>query len=148
MDIFDCQLRAKQVVGIVGIKYATLDYWLRPDRGNILVCSVPAEGKGSDRIFSFLDVVRIRAVKRLRDDGISLQTIRAAIRLLTEEWRLADPLRSGRLLVIDGRPYYEPTEDQLWDVLSRQGAIRRCVVLDTGELARETAEQVEAMAAV
>ena len=79
MDIFNCQLVAKQVMNLTGLSYARLDYWLRPERGIIFTCAVPAKGKGSDRIFSFLDVIRIRAVKQLRDQGVSLQIIRKVL---------------------------------------------------------------------
>ena len=137
-----CQLPTKDVARLAGVPFTTLHYWVKT---RLLTCEVPARGTGTARRWGFLDVVAARMVARLRRDNVSLQTIRKAVRIMVEEWRLADPLRCGRLLAVDGQVYYDPTEDDLWDVLSRQRAIRRCVVLDIGELARETAEHVEAL---
>jgi DNA-binding transcriptional MerR regulator len=53
---------AGQVVKLSGVPYAKLDYWVR---SGILRPSVEqASGKGSDRTFSFRDVVARRSCSR------------------------------------------------------------------------------------
>src|SRR5256885_5873124 len=60
-----------------GISYRQLDYWART---GLVVPSVrPAAGSGSQRLYSFRDIVVLKVVKRLLDAGGSLQNIRKAI---------------------------------------------------------------------
>jgi DNA-binding transcriptional MerR regulator len=85
-----------------GITYRQLDYWART---GLVVPSVrPAAGSGSQRLYSFRDIVVLKVVKRLLDAGVSLQNIRKAI----------DQLRSRGVadlaqitLISDGTTVYE-----------------------------------------
>ncbi len=62
---------------IVGITYRQLDYWART---GLVVPSVRgASGSGSQRLYSFKDVLVLKVVKRLLDAGVSLQNIRLAV---------------------------------------------------------------------
>jgi DNA-binding transcriptional MerR regulator len=86
----------------VGISYRQLDYWART---SLVVPSVrDASGSGTQRLYSFRDLVVLKVVKRLLDAGVSLQNIRKAI----------DTLRSrgvgdlaGITLISDGTSVYE-----------------------------------------
>src|ERR1043166_2347042 len=86
----------------VAISYRQLDYWART---GLVVPSVrDASGSGSQRLYSFRDIVVLKVVKRLLDAGVSLQNIRKAI----------DTLRSrgvgdlaGITLISDGTTVYE-----------------------------------------
>ncbi len=46
-----------------------------------------AEGSGSQRLYSFDDIVQLRVVKRLLDTGVSLQRVRLAIEELRARGR-------------------------------------------------------------
>ncbi|WP_424325919.1 MerR family transcriptional regulator [Gordonia sp. (in: high G+C Gram-positive bacteria)] len=62
---------------IAGITYRQLDYWART---SLVVPSIRgAQGSGSQRLYSFKDVLVLKIVKRLLDTGISLQNIRVAV---------------------------------------------------------------------
>ncbi len=70
---------------IVGITYRQLDYWARTD---LVSPSVQrADGSGSQRLYSFNDIVSLRVVKRLLDAGVSLQRVRLAIETLAAQGR-------------------------------------------------------------
>jgi DNA-binding transcriptional MerR regulator len=61
----------------VGISYRQLDYWART---SLVVPSIrDASGSGTQRLYSFRDLVVLKVVKRLLDAGVSLQNIRRAI---------------------------------------------------------------------
>ena len=85
-----------------GITYRQLDYWART---SLVVPSIrDASGSGTQRLYSFRDIVVIKVVKRLLDAGVSLQNIRRAI----------DTLRSHGVddlaqitLISDGTTVYE-----------------------------------------
>ena len=60
-----------------GISYRQLDYWART---SLVVPSVrDASGSGTQRLYSFRDIVVLKVVKRLLDTGVSLQNIRVAV---------------------------------------------------------------------
>jgi len=69
--------RGPTVCRLVNISYRQLDYWARTE---LVTPSVrAAEGSGSQRLYSFTDLVELRIIKRLLDAGVSLQRIREAI---------------------------------------------------------------------
>ena len=85
-----------------GISYRQLDYWART---GLVVPSVrDASGSGSQRLYSFRDIVVLKVVKRLLDAGVSLQNIRKAIDTLRS--RGVEDL-AGITLISDGTTVYE-----------------------------------------
>ncbi len=106
--------RGPAVCRLVGISYRQLDYWART---GLAVPSVRrAEGSGSQRVYSFEDVVRLRVIKRLLDTGIALERIRAALDELAARGRSL----SDVTLASDGRTVYAIDDDrQLLDLLRR-----------------------------
>src|SRR5439155_19813744 len=85
-----------------GISYRQLDYWART---GLVVPSVrDASGSGTQRLYSFRDIVVLKVVKRLLDAGVSLQNIRKAIETLRSRG-VAD--LAGITLISDGTTVYE-----------------------------------------
>ena len=74
--------RGPLVCKIVGITYRQLDYWARTDLVRPSVCD--ANGSGTQRLYSYRDLVELKVIKRLLDAGISLQAARKAIEYLRE----------------------------------------------------------------
>jgi len=72
--------RGPQVCSIVGITYRQLDYWARTD---LLRPSISeARGSGTQRRYSYRDLLELKVIKRLLDAGISLQSARRALEVL------------------------------------------------------------------
>jgi DNA-binding transcriptional MerR regulator len=86
----------------VGISYRQLDYWART--GLVVPSIRDASGSGTQRLYSFRDLVVLKVVKRLLDAGVSLQNIRKAIETLRS--RGVDDL-AGITLISDGTTVYE-----------------------------------------
>lgn len=87
-----------------GITYRQLDYWARTD---LVVPTVRgASGSGTQRLYSFRDVLVLKIVKRLLDTGVSLQQIRTSIEHLRT--RGIDDL-ANITLMSDGTTVYECT---------------------------------------
>jgi len=95
--------RAPQVCNLVGISYRQLDYWART--GLITPSVRQASGSGSQRLYSFGDVVQLKVVKRLLDAGMSLKKIRKAMDILGAELASQSPLTDVTLLS-DGNTIY------------------------------------------
>ncbi len=85
-----------------GITYRQLDYWART--GLVQPTIRPAAGSGTQRLYSFRDILVLKIVKRLLDTGVSLQNIRAAVDQLRA--RGTDDLAHITLLS-DGTTVYE-----------------------------------------
>ncbi len=92
---------------IAGITYRQLDYWART---NLVVPSIRgAAGSGSQRLYSFKDILVLKIVKRLLDTGISLQNIRVAVDHLRQRG-VGDLARIT--LFSDGTTVYECTSPE------------------------------------
>ena len=88
--------RAPQVCKVVGISYRQLDYWART--GLITPSVQRASGSGTQRLYSFSDIVQLKVVKRLLDAGMSLKKIRKAMDILRAELASQNPLDDVTLL--------------------------------------------------
>jgi DNA-binding transcriptional MerR regulator len=84
------------------ISYRQLDYWART--GLVVPSIRDASGSGTQRLYSFRDMVVLKVVKRLLDAGVSLQNIRKAIEALRS--RGVDDL-AQITLISDGTTVYE-----------------------------------------
>lgn len=109
--------RAPQVCNIVGITYRQLDYWARTDL--LRPSLATAQGSGSQRLYSFGDIVQLRVVKRLLDAGMSLKKIRQAMDLLREQLNSATPLADVTLLSDGSTIYAAHSADEVVDVFRR-----------------------------
>lgn len=106
--------RGPAVCDIVGISYRQLDYWARTELVRPSIRG--ARGSGTQRLYSFEDIVRLRVVKRLLDTGVSLERIRAALDELARQGRALSEVT----LASDGRTVYAIDDDrQLLDLLQR-----------------------------
>jgi DNA-binding transcriptional MerR regulator len=85
-----------------GISYRQLDYWART--GLVVPSIRDASGSGTQRLYSFRDLIVLKVVKRLLDAGVSLQNIRKAIDTLRAHG-VAD--LAGITLISDGTTVYE-----------------------------------------
>ncbi|GIG56459.1 putative HTH-type transcriptional regulator [Longispora fulva] len=101
-DDGDVGYRGVTACHAAGITYRQLDYWART---TLVVPSIrPAAGSGSQRLYSFRDMVVLKVVKRLLDAGVSLQNIRKAVDTLRS--RGVDDL-ARITLISDGTTVYE-----------------------------------------
>ena len=98
---------------VAGITYRQLDYWART---KLVQPSIrTAHGSGTQRLYSFRDILVLKIVKGLLDTGISLQNIRKAV----------DQIRSRGVedlatitLFSDGRTVFECTsKEEVFDLL-------------------------------
>ncbi|MGH8773817.1 MAG: MerR family transcriptional regulator [Jiangellaceae bacterium] len=109
----DVGYRGPTACAAAGITYRQLDYWART--GLVEPTVRPASGSGSQRLYSFSDILVLKIVKRLLDTGVSLHQIRQAIRHLRD--RGVEDL-AGITLMSDGASVYECTSaDEVVDLV-------------------------------
>ncbi|MFD4031237.1 MerR family transcriptional regulator [Streptomyces sp. NPDC058637] len=76
----DIGYRGPTACAAAGITYRQLDYWART--GLVEPSVRPAYGSGTQRLYSFRDVVLLKIVKRFLDTGVALQNIRTTVQHL------------------------------------------------------------------
>ena len=111
----DIGYRGASAAAAAGISYRQLDYW---DRTQLVVPSIQtATGSGSQRLYSFRDILVLKLVKRLLDTGVSLQQIRLAV----EQLRAAgmSDLSNTTLMSDGARVYLCTSQDEVIDLLGQ-----------------------------
>jgi len=143
----DLGFRGPVACNAAGITYRQLDYWART--GLVVPEVRGAAGSGTQRLYSFRDILILKVIKRLIDAGISLQQIRTAIEHLRA--RGVEDLTQVTLMS-DGVSVFECTsDDEVIDLLRggqgvfgiALGGVWRSI---EGTLAELPAERTEAEA--
>jgi DNA-binding transcriptional MerR regulator len=105
--------RGPQVCSIVGITYRQLDYWARTD---LLRPSISeARGSGTQRRYSYRDLLELKVIKQLLDAGVSLQSTRRAIQCLREN--LGADVASANLVLGGSDSLLATTGEEVVDLL-------------------------------
>src|ERR1700733_14941793 len=105
--------RGPQVCNMVGITYRQLDYWARTD---LLRPSISdARGSGTQRRYSYRDVLDLKGIKRLLDAGVSLQSTRRAIECLRGEF--GGDLSTANLVLAGADAVLARTDGEVVDLL-------------------------------
>ncbi|MDQ3610323.1 MAG: MerR family transcriptional regulator [Actinomycetota bacterium] len=115
----DIGYRGPTACNVAGITYRQLDYWART--GLVEPTVREASGSGTQRLYSFRDILVLKVVKKLLDVGISLHNIRTAIGTLRDRG-VAD--LAEITLMSDGTTVYECTStDEILDLLQGDQAV-------------------------
>ena len=146
----DTGYRGPTACKAAGITYRQLDYWART--GLVAPSVRGATGSGTQRLYSFRDILVLKVVKRLLDTGVSLQQIRVAIQHLRE--RGVEDLAQITLMS-DGASVYECTSaDEVIDLVQggqgvfgiAVGRVWREVEGTLAELPSERADEEDGLA--
>ena len=117
--------RVPDVTRICGITYRQLDYWART--GLVTPSVRDAQGSGTQRLYSFQDLVTLKVIKNLLDAGVKLQTARQAIDYLRED--LGDDWATANLVLDGTNSVLVRTDDMLIDVVRRGQGVLNIVPL-------------------
>jgi DNA-binding transcriptional MerR regulator len=104
--------RGPQVCGIVGITYRQLDYWART--GLLRPSITDARGSGTQRVYSYTDLVQLKVIKQLLDAGVSLRSTRKAIECLRAS---GSDVGSASLVIVDDRTVLAHSGEELFDLV-------------------------------
>jgi DNA-binding transcriptional MerR regulator len=107
--------RVPEVCKLVGISYRQLDYWART--GLVTPSVREAGGSGTQRLYSFRDLVQLKVIKKLLDAGVSLVNVRKAVVYLRQH--LGTEPASVTLMSDGARIYACESEDEIIDLVKR-----------------------------
>ena len=130
---------AEQTCRLSNCTHHQLRYW---DRVGLVSPSIQGTGgrPGVRRLYSFRDLIALRVVRSLLDNGMSLQRVRRAWDYLRREGGMEGHLSDVKL-VTDGHSIFRVSNDdgELMDAL-REGQLAFFVAID--EIARQVEEDV------
>lgn len=117
--------RGPQVCAVVGITYRQLDYWART---NLLRPSIAdARGSGSQRRYSYNDLLELKVIKNLLDAGVSLRSARTAIEYLRQH--VGGDVASANLVLNGARSVLVRTGEEIIDLLRNGQGVLNIVPL-------------------
>lgn len=117
--------RGPQVCAVVGITYRQLDYWART---NLLRPSIAdARGSGSQRRYSYNDLLELKVIKNLLDAGVSLRSARTAIEYLRQH--VGGDVASANLVLNGTRSVLVRTGEEIIDLLRHGQGVLNIVPL-------------------
>jgi DNA-binding transcriptional MerR regulator len=105
----------KRAADIVGISYRQLDYWARTDL--IRPSVADAHGSGSRRRYSYRNLLELKLVKTLLDNGIKLESIREGFTYLRDQ--LGEDVSTAKLVIAGSSAVLVRQNDELIDVVNR-----------------------------
>ena len=106
--------RVPEVTRVVGISYRQLDYWART--GLVRPSIRDAGGSGTQRLYSFQDLLQLKVIKKLLDTGVELRRIRKAV----DHLKAMGETPHGVTLMSDGVRIYEgATPEAVVDLLAQ-----------------------------
>ena len=108
---------SKQACYLSGCTSHQLRYW---DKVKLVSPSIQSSlGKpGVPKLYSFRDIVSLKVIKTLLDNGMSIQRVRRAWRYLTRNGDLHDQLSKTKLIT-DGETIYSVEEKEVFDALKK-----------------------------
>ncbi len=132
-------INSKTVSRHAEISLRQIQYW--DEQGFIRPTVRQAAGRGSKRLYSFSDLVKLKIVKNLSDHGLSLGRIRLCLHHLGDDSRLRSRSASSLKYLTDGKKLFVLTDDrkEILDALDR----RFVFSLAIGSLVRELTGEVE-----
>jgi DNA-binding transcriptional MerR regulator len=138
----DDAFTAGQAVRVSGLPYPVLDYWAKS--GFIVPSVTAAAGSGSQRRYSFRDIVALRVARELRDAGISLQSLRKVIAKLRESEGIENPLAEERLILAGDDVVLVRSEEELLSQIRRPGQLYLTAVVNLANVVEELRKAIAA----
>ena len=117
--------RGPQVCKIVGITYRQLDYWARTDL--IRPSIADARGSGTQRRYSYRDLVELKVIKSLLDAGVSLRSARTAIEYLRTN--LGEDIATASLVLNGTGSVLARTDGEIVDLVRKGQGVLNIVPL-------------------
>lgn len=125
---------ARQVIKLTGVPYSTLNLWAK--NGLVEPSVSPAEGTGSERVYSFADLVALKVAFELRKSGVTTSSLKKVVAFLRREAHMDKPLSEARLIVTS-RDVAIVEKGELVSVLAKPGQGYLSFVVDLPQMLGE-----------
>ena len=128
-------------VRITGVSFRNMDYWART---KFIVPSIAeAKGTGTDRRYSFADLLALRVARELREAGISTQSLRRIVDFLRTRKGLTNPLAECHLIVTGSDVQVATSRKKIVSALLKPGQTSFAFVFDIARTVDEMKHEIE-----
>ncbi len=108
-----------EAVRITGVSFRNIDHWART---KFIVPSIAeAKGTGTERRYSFSDLLALRVARELRGAGVSTQSLRRIVEFLRTRKGLTNPLGECRLVITGADVQVVTSDKTMMSALRRPG---------------------------
>ena len=129
-----------EAVRISGVSFRNIDYWART---KFIVPSIAeAQGTGTERRYSFLDLLALRVARELREAGVSTQSLRRVVDFLRARKGLTNPLAECHLIVTGSDVQVATTPEKIMSALRRPGQTSFAFVFDLARTVDEMKHEI------
>jgi DNA-binding transcriptional MerR regulator len=129
-------------VRITGVSFRNIDYWART---KFIVPSIAeAQGTGTERRYSFSDLIALRVARELREAGVSTQSLRRIVAFLGRKKGLSRPLAECRLIVTGTDVQIATSPEKIMSALRAPGQTSFAFVFDLQRTVEEMKEEIQA----
>jgi DNA-binding transcriptional MerR regulator len=131
-----------EAVRITGVSFYNIDYWART---KFIVPSIAeAQGAGTERRYSFSDLLALRVARELREAGVSTQSLRRVVDFLRTKKGLTQPLAECRLIVTGTDVQVATSPEKIMSVLRTPGQTSFAFVFDLARTVDEMKQEIGA----
>jgi DNA-binding transcriptional MerR regulator len=131
-----------EAVRITGVSFRNVDYWART---KFIVPSIAeANGTGTERRYSFSDLLALRVARELREAGISTQSLRQIVEFLRTRKGLTNPLAECHLIVTGSDVQVATSRKEITSALLRPGQSSLAFVFDLARTVDEMKREIDA----
>jgi DNA-binding transcriptional MerR regulator len=109
----------RQVMRLTGVPYSTLNLWAK--NGLLQPSIATGTGSGSERVYSFSDLIALKVAFELRKAGVTTRSLRAVIKFVRDTEGIENPLAEARLVVSGRDVILVKNHEELVSVLSKPG---------------------------
>jgi DNA-binding transcriptional MerR regulator len=128
-------------VRITGVTFRNIDYWART---KFIVPSIAdAKGTGTERKYSFSDLLALRVARELREAGVSTQSLRRVVEFLRTRKGLMNPLAECRLIVTGSDVQVVTGREKIMSALLKPGQTSFAFVFDLARTVDQMKEEIE-----
>lgn len=130
-----------EAVRITGVSFRNIDYWART---KFIVPSIAdAKGTGTERKYSFSDLLALRVARELRDAGVSTQSLRRVVEFLRSRKGLTNPLAQCHLIVTGSDVQIATSREKMMSALLRPGQTSFAFVFDLARTLDQMKQDIE-----
>jgi DNA-binding transcriptional MerR regulator len=129
-----------EAVRITGVTFRNIDYWART---RFIVPSIAeADGTGTERRYSFSDLLALRIARELREAGVSTQSLRRIVDFLRTRRGLTNAPGECHLIITGDDVQVATSDKTIISALRKPGQTSFAFVFDIGRTVKEMKHEI------
>jgi DNA-binding transcriptional MerR regulator len=133
---------SREAARLSGVPFFTVDYWDRSKFLRPTIAKGKGRGKGRQRMYSYGDIILLRIARELREQKVSLETLRSIVRKLGG---CTNELATARYVIVGREIETAKNSTEMMTLLRRPGRRTFGVLLDLRILLETMRERARAL---